>query len=273
MVCQVIVILIAWGYLCSLQTHNDGLWFQGDAPRHALNGLFWKDFLHRLPADPQAFSLSYFVRYPAINPVSYPPFFYWLEAGLFTLLGPSPYVAKGIVLSFALVEALYAREWLTRWVDPAAGYLAVVVLLLPGIVQWSNAIMLNVPACALSLAAMYHTRRWLADLDSWHFYVAACFSTLAVLTYFQAAVVVPIIVAWVVVTGRSRLLIAPRTLATAAVCGVILLPFFVVALKWARMHVELTAPAIDLFSESTSWLYYLKETQSMCGQAIPALRD
>ena len=203
--------------------------------------------------------------------MSYPPFFYLLEAGLFAVLGPSPYLAKGIVLSFTLVEAIYAMVWLRRWVAEEAGYSSAVVLLLPGMVEWSHAIMLNVPACAMTLAALYHTKRWLEEPGSRHFYAAACLSTLTVLTYFPAAVVVPIIVAWVVAAGHSRLLIVPRTLATAAVCGIVLLPCFVLALRWARLHVEMTAATPGLISKSTTWLYYLNSAQSLFGQAMPAL--
>jgi hypothetical protein len=268
---QVLVILIVWAYLCGLQADNDGLWFQGDSPRHALNGLFWKDFLNRLPADPKAFTLSYFARYPAINPVSYPPFFYLLEAGFFALFGPSPYLAKGLVLFFALVEALYAMVWLRRWHTEEAGYLGSVVLLLPGMVEWSHAIMLNVPACALTLAALYHTRRWLEEPTSWHLIAAGCLSTLATLTYFQAVVVVPILVTWVLFSRRSGLLVAPRAIAIAAVCGVILLACFSVALRWARMHVQLGAATPRLLSDFRPWLFYLKHVQGLFGQIVPAI--
>jgi hypothetical protein len=266
---QVLVVLIVWAYVCGLQADNDGLWFQGDSPRHALNGLFWKDFLNRLPAEPKAFTFSYFARYPAINPVSYPPFFYLLEAGLFALFGPSPYLAKGLVLSFALVEALYVMVWLRRWHTEEAGYLSPVVLLLPGMVEWSHAIMLNVPAGAMTFATLYHTRRWLEEPSSWHLIAAGCLSTLATLTYFQAVVVVPIIVTWVLISRRSGLLVSPRAIAIAAVCGVILLACFVVALRWARMHAQLIAPTPRLLSDLTPWLFYPKCVYGLFGQVVP----
>ena len=119
---QVILIVTTWGYLCGLQIDNDGLWCQPDSSRHALNGLFWKDFLQTLPASPQAYALSYFARYPAINPVSYPPFFYLLEGALFATFGPSPFIAKGTVLSFTLLGALYTMAWLRRFVAEEAGF-------------------------------------------------------------------------------------------------------------------------------------------------------
>jgi hypothetical protein len=268
---QVIVVVIAWGYLCSLQTGNDGLWFQPDSSRHALNGLFWKDFLQTLPADPRAFALGYFARYPAINPISYPPFFYLLEGALFAAFGPSPYLAKGLVLSFTLLGAIYTLAWLRRWVAEEAGFLAAVVPLLPGIAEWSHAIMLNVPACALTWAALFHTRCWIEELRPRHLYLAAVFSALAVLTYFQSAIVVPIIVAWLVAAGRLRLLAAPRTLAIASVCGVVLLPCLIVVTRWAPMHVEMTTPSLRLLSHSDAWLFYLAAAPALFGLPLLAL--
>jgi hypothetical protein len=76
-----------------------------------------------------------------------------LEAALFGLLGPSAYLAKGLVLGFALMAGLYTLAWLRRWVAPVAGGAAVLLLLLPGLTTWAHAVMLNVPALALGLAA------------------------------------------------------------------------------------------------------------------------
>ena len=84
---QVAGVVIAWLYVAVLQMGNDGLWFQGDAPRHAANGLFWWDFLTSLPVNPIEFSLRYYARYPVINPASYPPVFYILEGTAFSVFG------------------------------------------------------------------------------------------------------------------------------------------------------------------------------------------
>ena len=63
----------------SLQLDNDGLWFQGDSPRHAINGFFWIDFLREVTLEAKDYALSYYARYPAIDPASRPPVFYLLE--------------------------------------------------------------------------------------------------------------------------------------------------------------------------------------------------
>ena len=66
------------------------------------------------------------------------------------------------------------------------------------------------PALAFATASLYHVRRWLESEpdrpDWWQFGIGSALGGLAVLTYFQAAVVVPVALAWVVVEGRWRLL-------------------------------------------------------------------
>jgi hypothetical protein len=76
---QILALVLVWLYVVGLHFDNDGLWYQGDAPRHAANGLFWKDFLARFPVNPVEFAVSYYVRYPVITPSAYPPGFYLLE--------------------------------------------------------------------------------------------------------------------------------------------------------------------------------------------------
>src|ERR1051325_11455474 len=119
---QATAIVVVWLYVVVLHARNDGLWYAGDAARHALNGLFWWDFLAARPSRPADFALSYYARYPAINPTAYPPLFYLLEGVAFRVLGPSPYVAKGLVLGFALLGCLYISAWLRRWVSREAGW-------------------------------------------------------------------------------------------------------------------------------------------------------
>jgi hypothetical protein len=86
-----------------------------------------------------------------------------------------------------------------------------------------------------------------------------------VLTYYPAVFLVPVIVAWVVVSGRWRLLFQMRTISTAAVCGVVLLPSMVIALKWARLQVEMTATPGNFLSRPDEWVAYVNSIQWIFG--------
>ena len=162
---QVTLAVASWIVLCLLHWENDGLWFPQDAPRHLINGVFLKDYVAAGLPPPLEYARSYLIRYPIIAPTKYPPGFYLLEAATFSVFVASPWVAKSLVLGFALLAALYQVAWLRRFVDPEAGYLGAVLPILPCIVRYSHAILLNVPALALQLATLYHARCWLEGAD------------------------------------------------------------------------------------------------------------
>jgi 4-amino-4-deoxy-L-arabinose transferase-like glycosyltransferase len=257
---QVLLVFIAWLFLCWLHWDNDGLWFP-DAPSHAANGLFWKDYLLDLSFDPVGYALSYHARYPVINPTKYPPAFYFLEALFFGAFGSSPYVAKGLVLGFALMAGLYTTAWCRRWVAEDAGWAGVLLVLLPGVVRWSHAIMLNVPALALSIGALYHLRRWLESTPAspvWrHLYVGAALAVLSILTYVTSGVLLLIVGIWLIVERRWRLLWYRRTLAVFVVSALALLPWALVVVKLEPKRIVTATGTTDFFTQ-LPWAYYLR---------------
>ncbi len=269
---QVLLVFIAWLFLCWLHWDNDGLWY-GDAPRHAANGLFWKDYLLSLSFDPKGYALSYFARYPVIAPTSYPPVFYLLEAVFFGVFGPSPYVAKGLVLGFALMAALYTTAWCRRWIAQDAGWAGVLLVLLPGVVVWSHAIMLNVPALALSIGALYHFRRWLESPPAspvWrHLYIGAALAVLSILTYLTSCVLLLVVGIWLLVERRWRLLWNRRTLIVFVASLLVLLPWIILTVMFESPRIETaTGQVTNLISVSYwrwAFLYYPKRLPELFG--------
>ena len=245
---QVCLLFAAWGILCSLNWTNDGLWFQGDAPRHAINGLFWKDLLHEGWQQPDDYARRYYARYPTICPTAYPPVFYLVEAAGFSMFGPSPFVAKWLVLAFALFAGIYTLLWLRRWIEPAAGVVAGLLLLMPGIRDWSHAVMLNVPAMAFGVGALYHSRRGLElpydGGSSRHLAIGVALATLGILTHPTLCTAVFIGLAWMLALGRWRILTRPNILWLAVACSVVLIPAFFAIYHFApRQFSQLSPPA------------------------------
>lgn len=240
----------------ALHWGNDGLWFQGDAPRHAANGLFWWDFLSQIPGNPVEFALSYYARYPVINPIMYPPVFYVLEGAAFAVFGASPFVAKALVLGYALAADLYMIAWLRRFILPAAGWAAPLLILQPSVLGWSHAVMLTVPSMALALAALYHTRRWLDAPVSRHLYLAVAFTVLAVLTYVTSALIVLVILAWVVVERRWTALLTRRSIVAWMAGALLLLPWAVVVFKWLNLVIGFTLAGRGTALSADRWMFY-----------------
>ncbi len=78
--------------------------------------------------DPAGFAAQYYIQYPALTILFYPPLFYMTSAPIFALFGVSHTVVLGIVLTYyvALVAGLYAlgRRYLTPGVALATALLA-----------------------------------------------------------------------------------------------------------------------------------------------------
>jgi len=228
--------VVVWTYVATLHWHNDGLWYQGDSSRHAMNGLFWWDFLLSLPTPPLEFALSYYARYPAINPVAWPPAFYLLEGAAYWAFGASAHVAKGLVLAFTLVGTVYLIVWLRRWIGPQAGWGGILFTLQPAIITWSHAVMLNLPSMVLGLAALYHWRRWLEAPSSKHLHLAAAASVLALLTHVTVAAILVVMLTWTLMAGQARFLLMRQTLAVAGLAVVPLAVWALIALRWAPAY-------------------------------------
>ncbi len=257
LVYQVAALVAVLAYVAWLHADNSGLWAQGDSPRHAMNGLFWWDFLRSFPVNPVEFALSYHARYPAINPVTYPPVFYLIEGPAFALFGPSPHVAKGLVLAFAGMAGLYVMAWLRRWVGKEAGWAGLLVLLQPGVIRWSHAVMLNVPSMALGIAALYHGRRWMDEPGSRHMELTFLFGVLTIMTYFPAGFMVLVFGVWLLLGRRWDLLRPAKTWVYMLVSAMVILPWVVMAAKWAPTHFEHVVPSVAPSAPPDWWRTYI----------------
>jgi hypothetical protein len=193
---QSVAIVVATIAIGALHWDNDGLWFQGDAPRHAANGVFIWDLVRAMPTNPVAFALSYYARYPVITPGAYPPLFYVLEAIAFALTTVSPYTAKVLVLGFSTFAGIYTMRYARRWIGPAAGWAGVCVVASPGFILYSNAVLLNVPATAFGMAALFHFRAWMETQLKADRNFTIGFSFAALLTYYPAGLIMIIGLVW-----------------------------------------------------------------------------
>lgn len=254
---QVAAVLAATVLVGAWHWQNDGLWFQGDAPRHAATGLFLWDLLTTLPGQPLDYALSYFARYPVLVLGAYPPLFHIAEALAFGLFGPSPWVARILVLACSGLAGVYVLLWGRRWIGPLAGWAGACTVLLPGFVRYSNVVLLNVPATALGLASLYHFQAWLAEDRARDRLAFVAYAVAAVLTYYPGGIVLPVSVAWLLLStrlARGRFLLM---LSGALVVGVVALAFAV------PDHLLRHVPSLSVFTSAITWTFY--------GARVPAV--
>jgi hypothetical protein len=262
---QAIGVAIAFVAIAALHSANDGLWL-GDAPLHAGSGLFWRDLLAMRPTDPIDFGMRYFARYPVVQPTTYPPLFYLIEGLAFALAGASPHVAKLVVLPFGIVIGLYTMAWARRWVGPEAGWAGTFLAFVPGVLVWTNAVMLNIPATALGIASLYHFRRWLDTGASKQIVFVACLLAAVMLTYYPGAIVlVPIgvfaVLRWRDVRLDRRLI----WIGAAALCAALPL---VVSVLLSPVHTSRHVPSLKFLTRTDTWMWYLPMLPRVTGSPV-----
>ena len=265
---QLLFAITSWSLLCILHWDNNGLWFPCDSAVHFSNGIFLSDYASDGFPPPATYAQGYLIRYPAFTPKKYPPGFYLLEATLFSILAPSPMAAKSLVLGFALLFTLYQVAWLRRFVDPAAGFFAAILPLIPSMVWYSHAILLNVPTSALQLGALYHCRCWLDEGGKRHVLLAGAFTLLALLFY-QGAAVVPLIIAvWLYLSGRWREIIRHRRALLAAV------PLLLLSASLVGLSLVASGQARWLYNSPyirywVTWMWYPSRLNEAFGPILP----
>ena len=219
---QLAVLFLCWLTIVWFHWGNDGIWFQGDSPRHALNGTLFLDLAKDGISYPIEYVHQYYARYPSINPQRYPPLFYVLLALSFALFGISGIVAKCLVQFFALLLAVYTLIGIRRWIAPEAGIVAGLVLLMPGIMRWSGAVMLNLPALTLGIACLFHLRIALEQTntrrDSKHLCIAIVFAALSILIHPTVGVIIPAGGLWLLIDRRWRLFLNLKVFAVLCCC-------------------------------------------------------
>ncbi len=240
----------------------DGGYWWSDGPRHALNGAFILDFVRDLPiADPVGYAYGYYLRYPALTMFFYPPLVHAVLALAFSVFGVSALVAQAVVASFhlALLVGIFmlARRWLKA---PYAFGAALIGGAGPEALVWGRQVMLDVPACALLVAACLCHLRWLDDERRSPPYGCAALLVAAIYTKYNAGfILLPLAVA--LVGARSWAWTRdPRVWKAVAAAAASLVPALVMLTRFGAANFTSVVGSQSLDLPRTSldaWTFYL----------------
>lgn len=263
------VLLLAAGLLF-LSAPRDGEFWWSDAPRHALNGAFVKDLVAAHPwADPAGWAMQYYVKYPALTILFYPPLFYFVLAPFYALFGVSHATALGVVLlhyfAFALGLSLLARRWLAA---PLAALVGLAAMAAPGLALWGRQVMLEVPTLAYAVWGMLLLRRYAGTGRKRPLYLGAFLLLCALYTKLNTVFLVPV-AALMLFAGRGRLLWQDRHVWIAAALGVLgLLPLVMLTLRFGAANVQSVAGIADAAVPRGSiagWIWYARQLPATLG--------
>jgi Dolichyl-phosphate-mannose-protein mannosyltransferase len=256
-----IIFIAANAILLATAPANGDFWWS-DAPRHALNGAFVKDFIAAMPwHDPKAWAIDYYLQYPSLSILFYPPLFYFVEAVAFAVFGVSHLVAQATVSLFTVLlgAATYGlvRADFPRWTALGASLL---VIGAPETAFWGRQVMLDIPAYAALVAGVYFYARYQRSEQTGSLYFALIAILAAIYIKLTAVFLVPVLAVHLVATKGWRAL-RDRHIVTVGILGILgLMPAMFLTLKFGAVNVQSVAGrSTDLPRSSVAaWVFYAK---------------
>jgi hypothetical protein len=180
-------------------------YFNNDETRHVMTGVYFHDLLIDRPAGHLSeYTVGYYLQYPALGLLVWPPFFHAVEGVAMLALGTSFGVARLLVALFALLACLYLHALVRHTHGGGRAALAVLLFALcPLVFQYSHQVMLEVPSLALALAAVYHCQRYLDEGRRRDLALCCAATALTALTRFDGVFLAPTFL--ILLLGRRRL--------------------------------------------------------------------
>ncbi|MGB9233568.1 MAG: glycosyltransferase family 39 protein [Terriglobales bacterium] len=252
-----------------------------DESQHAASGIFYASMLKDLPvAHPVQYAYAYYAQYPALAGVlHYPPLFYAVEGVVFRLLGASVVTARITTLLFALMACTFwfrlVNNILGEW---AAALSTVIFALLPSVLLFEKAVMLEIPCLALSVGALYFWYTYLTTERIGTLYWFALLGSGAFLVKQHAIFLVAVCPLTAVLLGQWRLFLNRRVLGPLAIMTVLVGPFYtaVMVLHWHTVAIDVLAPVpgagqAGSSSHTGSLLFYLRALPEQLGWPLLGL--
>ncbi len=269
------LLLLVVGLVIARGIASSELFFFGDETRHAMNGVFFRDFIVDHPLrHPLQYIYGYYAKYPAIALPHWPPFFALVESLFFLVFGISVGVSHAVALLFALLGVYFwyriAELAGSRW---RAVLSALIFPLLPQMLTFEGVTMLEVPGVAMCLGAIYFWRRWLMTERSRELWLLAAFAAGAMLTSQLSVFLVPLIVLdFFVLERRFHLLRRREVWAALASSLAVVLPWYLISFH-VLVYSYQRALHYGVRASLTHWseLYYLRQLPKQLGLVLLGL--
>lgn len=217
--------------------------YNNDENRHVMTGVFFHDFLGDLPLHGlRDYATQYYMQYPALGLMVWPPLFYGIEGAFMLVFGTSYAAALALTGLFSALAFTYFFLLVRRTHGEAAA--AVSVLLLgcaPLVFTLSHHVMLEMPALAFVMAAVYHFVRYLDLGRSLDVYAASLAAALFALTRFDGLFLLLFFGLAVAARRRFDVLRRREVWLAALLALAIVLPVYVPMMsEFGRAHVLMT---------------------------------
>ena len=250
-----------------------GDFWWSDAPRHAMDGVFYYDLFRTLPlAHLKQWAMDYYIQYPAVTVLFYPPLFALVEAIFFGLLGVSHFTAQLTVSAF-LLAAAYGTYFLARhWLDRVASFSAALLFIgAPAVAFWGRQVMLEIPAFALLIWGAYFLFRYSDSARPRDLYIVTALLLAAGYTKQSVAFVVPVYALTLYFLYPKDLLRRKEVWWSAVLFCVGVTPLMIFTWLWGRLNVkQVTGDEWADSSRTTlsGWLYGARQWHHQVGWIV-----
>lgn len=257
-------------------TPQNGDFWWSEAPRNALNSVFMRDLIIDFPLrDPVGYAQNYYLKYPALTILFYPPLFYLLSAPFFAIFGVSHVTAliPVMLFYFALGAGAYwlSRRWFER---PVALGLALALVGMPEIALWGRQVMLEVPCYAAliwTLVAFFH----FLDTKKPSFLYLTVFLLLTTLYIKQTVLfIAPVALIGLLVFHGASALRQRHTWIAAVLFLLGMLPLVFMTLKFGQANLQSVTSIGDAIASRLAldgWVWYAKVLPKQMGWPLLTL--
>ena len=130
--------------------------FHGDETRHVMSGVFVRDFIRDLPlAGPRDYAIRYYLQYPALGFLVWPPLHYLIEGAFMLVFGTSFLGARFLVLIESSLACLVLFRIVRRTHGLETAFLTVALFRAsPLVFMYSRVVMLEVPTLLMALVSI-----------------------------------------------------------------------------------------------------------------------
>lgn len=270
------LLLVVAVFLLFQTSPRAGDFWWSDAPRHAMDGIFYYDMARNLPITHlKRWAMDYYLQYPAITVLFFPPLFAWIEAAFFGLFGVSAATAQLTVSSFLLGAAYGAYLLTRRWVG-RLGALSVALLFIgtPIMALWGRQVMLEIPAFALLIWSCYFFFRYLDTVRPRDLYLAVGFVVAGMYTKQPMMFIVAAYLLTLFVVFRTDLFRRSDFWWSTVLLIVGVFPLAIFTWLWGRYNVQQSMGGdwVEYSRTSVSgWLYVARQWPSEIGWILAAL--
>ncbi len=231
-----------------------------------MTGVFFRDAMVDRPLhNPMQYVRQYYAKYPALGIPHWPPLFYFVEGIFFLVFGLSAWASRLCILCYSLVGAYFWYRIAERQGPRHLALLSTLIYpLLPFVLAYERATMLEIPMLALSFGAIYYWLRFVDEAKPRDIWLVAFFSAAAFLTS-QKAMFLPVFLGFHFLILRPfRLLKKWHFWAALGAAGLAVVPWYVLSLRTLALSYERIAG--NSFQQLTdygtrTYTFYITQTQ------------